>query len=466
MGTASAGPFYTGFVGTSDFLGPEADLSLTRARDAGASLIRVQASWASVAPTRPESDPRDPANPAYSWASLDATLKRIAAQRLTPIVDIVDAPKWAWTKVTTVEPGDGSVAPSVRALGDFAAAAAARYSGRTSGVQRAKYWQLWNEPNLTIYLKPQYKDGAKPFAPGWYRAMANAFYREIHAARPDNLVIAGGLAPFKVDSQYYVGMAPLSFMRTLLCMSGGSRPKPTCGYRTAFDIWSTHPYTSGGPTHEALNPDDVSMGDLPEMRRLLDAAVKAGHVATNKKVQFWVTEFSWDSQPGDAGGVPLALHARWIAEAQYRMWQNGVSAMIWYELRDEPRISGPDGLCQCGLWLRGPGRVSSAKPKPLSIQAFRFPFVAFAKLGGTATYWGRTPDSGTGTVVIEQKTRSAWTTLGTTTSTRRGIFSGSVHTVASAAPIRARLMTMTETSVPFSLVVPPDHVMECAFGTC
>src|SRR5213075_986822 len=94
---------------------------------------------------------------------------------------------------------------------------------------------------------------------------------------------------------------PLSFMRRLLCLSRALRP--TCGFRVRFDVWSTHPYTSGGPTHHAIKPNDVSLGDLPKMRAVLDAAVRAHHILSSGRPEFWVTEFSWDSKPPDPGGV-------------------------------------------------------------------------------------------------------------------------------------------------------------------
>ena len=61
-------------------------------------------------------------------------------------------------------------------------------------------------------------------------------------------------------------------MREMLCMSSGATPRATCNDRAEFDVWAHHPYTYGGPTHSAFHPDDVSLGDLGEMRRLLDAA--------------------------------------------------------------------------------------------------------------------------------------------------------------------------------------------------
>ena len=45
-----------------------------------------------------------------------------------------------------------------------------------------KYWQLWNEPNLTLFLRPQFVHN-QLVSPAWYRQMTNAFYKAVHAAK-------------------------------------------------------------------------------------------------------------------------------------------------------------------------------------------------------------------------------------------------------------------------------------------
>lgn len=461
----AGGPLETGLVATVDFRGPDADLAYSRARAAGATFIRIYTSWEQIGATEPAkgSNARDPGNPAYDWSSLDDALTRTRTHKLTPIINVLGAPRWAWGRRSSQEPGDGAVRPSLTALADFSAAAAERYSGRSPDRPRVKYWQLWNEPNLSVYFKPQFEEG-RLVSTSWYRAMTNVFYAAVHAANNSNSVIAGGLAPFGGANAYYVGVAPLRFMRDFLCMSAGDHPRPTCARKVKFDIWATHPYTSGGPTHSALNPDDVSLGDLPEMKRLLNAARRAGHVVSNQRIRFWVTEFSWDSQPGDAKGVPARLHARWVSEGLYRMWQNGVSQVTWFNIRDSPFISGLEGLCQCGLWLRGKGGLSS-DTKKLSLQAFRFPFVAFLQTSGSVSFWGRTPTSDATTLVIEQRVGSNWVRLTSSTSAKRGIFAGTVLPGSKSGAVRARVVATNEASVPFSLSVPADLPL-CAFGTC
>ena len=89
------------------------------------------------------------------------------------------------------------------------------------------------------------------------------------------------------------------------------------------------------PTHHADLPNDISLPDLWKMRRLLDAAVRAGTLKSRGPVRFWVTEFAWDTSPPDPKGVPEELHARWVAEALYRMWAQGVSLVTWFLIRDQ-----------------------------------------------------------------------------------------------------------------------------------
>jgi hypothetical protein len=275
-----------------------------------------------------------------------------------------------------------------------------------------------------------------------------------HRVRADNVVIAGGLSPFTRDKPQT--MAPLRFMRDLLCMSNATRPGPTCGARAVFDVWSHHPYTSGNASHHAFAADDVSLGDLPEMRRLLDAAVRAGHVVTQRHVQFWVTEFSWDTNPPDPNGVPARLHARWVAEALYQMWLSGINLVTWLQLRDSPY---PADDYQSGLYLRGPSGMASDRAKP-ALTAFRFPFVAYAR-SGRISYWGRTPTSRAATVVVEQRVGRAWHRVASTRAGAAGIFFGSVRSSAGGA-LRAR--AVAESSLAFSLVVPRDRAVT-PFGT-
>ena len=107
--------------------------------------------------------------------------------------------------------------------------------------------------------------------------MVNQFAAGVREVNPTNRVIAGGLAPLGRTGK----PAPLSFMKKVL-----EAP-------VSFDIWAHHPYTSGGPLHRSAGKGDVTLGNLGEMRTLLMS--KDSKIDNDIPLQFWVTEFSWDS---------------------------------------------------------------------------------------------------------------------------------------------------------------------------
>jgi hypothetical protein len=432
--------------------GSDTSLAYARTRAAGASVVRIALRWSAVAPaTLPASfDAANPADPNYNWAEIDAQVKQAAAHHLQPLLTVYEAPRWA-----EQGPGDlttGSVRVQAPMFAAFAAAAATRYDGR-HGLPWVRYWQAWNEPNVNLYLGPQF-DRGQPAAPALYRQLLNAFAVKVHAAHVGNLVVAGGLSPFTVKSGATVTIGPMRFMRLLLCMSGGTKPKATCSAKSTFDVWSHNPYTSGNATHSATNPDDVSLGDLPEMRTLLDAAAAAGHVTAPAAPRFWVTEWSWDSNPPDPHGVPLALHARWTAEALYQMWKSGVDTAIWLQLRDAPY---PASSFQAGLYARGSGGLSTDVAKP-ALTAFTFPFVAYLKSGGVDV-WARTPWGRRQTVVIEQNKGGVWRRIAALRTDGYGIISQSLPgAFVKSDQLRARVPGAQ--SLPFSLTQPPDRIVD------
>lgn len=431
-------PLRTAIVDPAAFTGPEAELAFKRVKASGATFVKLALFWGVLAPSRPSGDRTDPANRAYHWESLDRQISRAHAAGLEPIVYITGSPRWARDMRAG---GRRTTWPKPSELALFARAAAKRYdgefvspAGRSAGraLPRVRAWQVWNEPNARRELSPQFR-GGRPVSPEHYRRMVNAFADAVHAVHCDNLVVAGGLGPFGHRSRDIEVVAPLRFMRLMLRA------------RSHFDVWATHPYTNGGPTHHAAARDDVSLGDLPRMERVLRAAVRSGNVVSSRPVEFWVTEFGWDTNRPDPRGVPMKLHARWVAEALYRMWSAGVSLVTWFRVGDDPLRSSP---YQSGLYFSG------GEPK-FSLRAFRFPFVAFRRKGGPVV-WGRTPRSGPDPVVVEQKNGSRWSALAALKPDRYGIFSARLRSPLHG-PLRARLANGAYTSVPFSLSRPPDR---------
>src|SRR4051812_8580005 len=206
----------------------DAALGYQRVKELGAAKARMIANWRQIAPSQRSAgfDPADPNDPRYDWSALDRQVTLATAAGLQPILSIFAAPSWA-EQSKTVGFNPGTRMPDPTEYGRFARAAALRYSGARS-LPRVRYWQAWNEPNLTDYLAPQFV-GRKPFSPGLYRRMVNALAGGVKAVHADNAVIAGGTSPFrdvrpevqKVNRRW----GPLTFMRELFCLSRQLKPK-------------------------------------------------------------------------------------------------------------------------------------------------------------------------------------------------------------------------------------------------
>jgi hypothetical protein len=470
---ASAAPLLTGFLDEDAlYTGTDGNTLMQRVTEAGGSTVRIIVYWRTLAPVKPV-DPTDPA--AYDWTELDDAVRNAKLNGIEPIIDIARAPDWA-------ERGDGpypgAMNPDPQEFGRFARAAARRYSGTydpgPGGVlPRVKYWTAWNEPNLQYFLQPQYVNG-RSHAPELYRALLNAFATNVHQVNGTNVVIAGETAPRGFSSSH----KPLDFARKVLCLSSTKPYRSVCKAKAQFDAWSTHPYTWGGPTTKAPSKGDVFLGDLPELRKVLNAAtslkkvVKLGGSA-QKSVPLWATEFSWDSNAPDPDAVPQLLHMRWTSEALYRMWNAGVRAVVWFTVRDRPLGTSPNSFWQSGFWYCGAAttlddlnskglcavNMGSDVEKP-SLEAFRFPFVAFAG-GGNVSVWGRKPPGASGNVLIQRSPTKSGTykTVKTLSPGGGNTFTWRQTTSWKTGWYRAYLAGLDEPSVPFSLTRPKNKIL-------
>lgn len=397
-------------------------IAFERVRQAGAQYALTPLTWEHIAPeTKPASwQPTDPLDSNYDWSEMDVWAINAVQAGLTPIFQVRSAPKWA-QRCPFLGP-DTPCDPDPAALAEFTTAAVKRYSGAYPGLPHVRYWQGLNEPNLSIFFQPQYIDG-QAVAANLYRTLINSFYAAVKAVNPTNLVISAGLAPLDIPQ---ISLGPMRFTRELLCMRGRNQPRPSggdCEGGVHFDIFDVHPYTTGSPAHQG-GADDVQLGDLGKLQTLLRAADKAGRIkGAFKQTPLWITEFSWDSNPPDPGGLVPRILNRWTAEAIHTAWKAGVTDFFWFSLRDSARRAGEpwNESLESGLYYRG-ATIAADQPKP-NLQAFRFPFVAYPTKDGLS-FWGRTPNSKRGKVVIQVKQGKGWRGVKTLRADSAGIFQG------------------------------------------
>ena len=355
-------PLRTGLVDSFVFNRPNPQ-AFALTRKTGAEYVRLSVDWSSIAPVDPPDgfDPSDPTSPGYSWSALDAIVGTAEAAGLTPILDISGTPSWGFNN-----PPDGVNAGSPKpvALGQFARALATHYVGE-NGLPAVHVFEVWNEPNLSLDLSPA--------TAAVYRPMVNAVAASVHAVDSSNLVVAGGLDPFSHEQtakQKWYSIAPLAFMRSLLCVAKGAHPSPVCLQKVHFDVWSHHPYSYGGPfgsravvRRRGARRSSEDAGSAAGRRAVEPRRFRDPRAVLGDGVQL-------GQQPTEEIRCPDGASCALDRGVALPVWRSGVSLLTWFGLEDR-RSPSP---YQSGLYFHARS-LELARPKPV-LTAFRFPFVA------------------------------------------------------------------------------------------
>jgi hypothetical protein len=423
---SGADAFETGFA---DGLYTSSDPSvrgewLDRTVDVHSGLVRLNPTWRAIAGPSPPADPSDPADPSYDFSSLDAAVQSASSRGLKVLITIYDAPAWAEGPHRPGNAAPGTWKPDPGKFRQFATAVASRYSGSFLGLPRVRYFQALNEPNLSVYLTPQYK-GRHARAPRIYKRLLNAFYEGVKSVHGDNVVLTAGTAPYG-DPPGGERTKPIAFWRKVFCLRGRRALRPYhCSAKPHFDVFAHHPIdTSGGPHTSAVDPDNAATPDFKNVVRVLRKAERVGHAKGSRHHPAWATELWWASDPPDHHGVPVRKHAHWLEEALYVLWKQGARVVINLQIRDG-RFRDRNQFAT-GIYFH------SGKAKPAK-RAWSFPFVAHHRDKARVHVWGKAPASGS--VSIERRRHGNWRTLKTLNG--GGIFRGDIH-LRGSGPLRAR----------------------------
>ena len=363
---AAAG-FSTGLA-DPEFVSTDRDARLDEANRAGARFVRINVSWAAAA-NRPPGDPSDPGDPAYDFRAFDAAIASVRAKGLEPMLTVGQAPPFAEGGGRPSAAPAGSWRPDPGAYGQFARAVAIRYSGEYQGLPSVRYYQAWNEPNLSTYLGPQYR-GKRSIAPDRYRKLLNAFYSGVKGVDSANVVITGGTAPYG-DEPGGDRTRPLAFLRKVLCLRGRRRSAQ------GQDARRSRSSTSSRITRSTPARSRPARRSIPTTPRPPTSARCGGSSARRSGATrsapagphpLWATEIWWSTKPPDPHGVRPRKQARYLEQALYLLWRQGAKVVINLQVRD-PRYDRENRLqVYAGLYTHG------NRPKP-ALRAFRFPFV-------------------------------------------------------------------------------------------
>jgi hypothetical protein len=372
----------------------------------GVHSVRVILTWKSVAPDandaqRPDFEPTDPG--AYDWGEYEPLMAAIKARGWSVLMTISGpVPVWA-----TQDKRDDKTRPSPSAFAAFATAV-----GRKFGDQ-VDTWAIWNEPNQPQFLRPQYADGGKAASPAIYRNLYLAGVRGLRkAGQGDDTILIGETSP-RGNSHV---VAPLRFLRGMLCLDAKYRKRPKCSALPA-DGYAHHAYTTRqGPFFTPPQKDDVTIGVLSRLTKALDRARSAG--ALTKRMPIYLTEFGIQSTPDLQQGVSLKQQVQYRAISERIAWNNPrVVAFSQYLLTD----SEPTGKNQYGGFESGL-RFADGRAKP-SLAGFRLP-IAVKRTGSRVSIWGLVrPAGGATTATITYADgRGAFKTLRTVKTDGRGYF--------------------------------------------
>jgi hypothetical protein len=389
----------------------------------GADGIRMQLGWRGLAPAptarkKPSFNATDP-NAYSGWGTYDAAIDAARARGLKVHITITGtAPAWA------AKDRDGLTSPDATEFGKFATAVGRRYGAKVA------LWSIWNEPNLGKYLRPI----ARNVSATVYRNLYLKGYTGLRAAGVRAPILVGELAPQGNRIATTGTIAPLTFLRGVLCLDASYRKVRSGGKSCAAlptQGVALHPYsTAAGPFLRPMTDvNNVTIGVLDRLVTALDKAAAAGAIA--RRMPIYLTEFGVQSFPDHRSGVPLDVQSDYRSMSERIAYENPrVKSFSQYLLvDDEDSAAGNYGSFQSGLYLFTP---RTAKP---ALEGFRLPLVVVPGRSATAgTLWGLVrPARGAGSLTIQYRDGGAWRRLGTQRFSGAGYWTRTVTTTAKRA---------------------------------
>ena len=327
---ASAPRMYVGFHDDPNFrYEANRQAVLDQARDAGTTLVRTLVTWAHIAPTRP-ANPADPFDPDYKFDDLDELIRNAQLRGMEMLITIWGTPKWA----------NGGKTPNFlpKNLGDmttFARALADRYSGRHEGYPFVRFYSVWNETNLQLFLAPQFDGKGRSIGPRNYARLYAAAYAGIKAGNKRAKVAIGETSAHGRDRKVS-GVSDTHSPGRFAQLVAAANP------RLKFDAWAHHPY----PTPQYLKPTqkvrwpNVTLSSMGRFEEALDGWFK------RKGIRMWITEYGHEvKQDGEPKGVSRAQQAAYVSQAlALAKADKRVDMFVWFVFRDHVTSTWQSGL--------------------------------------------------------------------------------------------------------------------------
>jgi hypothetical protein len=303
--------------------------NLLEAQRAHASIVHILANWATIAKFRP-ANPLNGNDPAYVLKDIDQLTLSAEQYGMEVLLTVTGTPAWANGGKTP------NIAPkNMNDLTSFMQMLATRYSGKNPRYGTVTRFSIWNEPNLGIFLEPQFDASGKIVSPKLYAKLFMAGYKGVKAGNPKAMVAAGETsnrgrnrpAPGTANDS----VAPATFAH----MVAQADPK------LPLTAWATHPYPdiyALGPSQRVAYPNVA----FSTMKRFGDDLTKwFGH-----RVPIWVTEYGEQTVPEyNKGGVSYAKQAQDAKKALQLANENPyVEMFTWFIFRDSDHSTWFSGV--------------------------------------------------------------------------------------------------------------------------
>ena len=249
----------------------------------------------------------------YDWTAYDSEFRQLALNGIEPIPYVIGTPP-AYAPVSTDPPTTSNEA--FDAWADFLKAAATRYgpdgefwqtlaqSDPDVEPQPIHVWEIWNEPNSSVFWTPQPDPDA-------YATLLKRSARVIKGVDPSAEVMTAGMF---ITPQSEGAINSIDFLRAVY-----DHP----GVDDAVDAVALHPY---GPT----------VGDvMDQVDKTHDVVDEVGDDAA-----LWVTEIGWGSDPSsgnDLAKTPeqqAALLSKSFSKLLGERDALGLQGIIWYTWHD------------------------------------------------------------------------------------------------------------------------------------
>lgn len=235
---------------------------------AGISWLRTDVTWSNI----------QKAKGFFDWSRLDDIFK-VADDFGIKILPIIDyGVSWASTAPFYESDFEKTrYMPKPYAYAWFVENLVKRYK------DHARYWEVWNEPNIGFWKSPKEE----------YSELLKISYEEIKKADPSAVVLMGGTSG-----------APPDWIKMLAQQNAIDK----------FDVYNVHPY------HYHSTPEKKLQKDLNGFIKTADAI---------DKKSIWITEVG-----APTNVVSLQEQAAYLVRSAMISLSHGIEKFFWYELAD------------------------------------------------------------------------------------------------------------------------------------